>query len=545
MKKRIISMMLLSAMLLSACTGNPVTTPENETTGETTTETTETTETSSDEKILYTNGGPEEFFEAPWLNPGTFVYNRVLYDRLLAADENLTPITGEGQLAESFEVSEDGMEIVFNIREDAKWHDGEPVTPQDIKWSVEYALQAPGVNSVFKSTFEAISEMTVDGNSLTVTFGTLAPDALLAFSQFSPLPEKYFVDVDPSVMQQAEFFQSPVGSGPFEIEEVQMNNYTTLKGFDEYWDGVADFSIQLSPSPGDSDPNFVTNARAGQLDYGYTKSFADVKALSEVEGINIEQVDVRYTRLFYLNKFDDKDGNESPLADEKVRQALRYALDLPTILEGIFEGSAVAAPSLNPEALSELNNYDYDPELAKQLLAEAGWDPNTEIDLVYYYTDQQTVDFLTIIQFYWSEVGVKMNFRLVEGDLGTILWEAPADPVNGPSAVDWDIAYAANAALSLHEYYDRYQTGYSINSHTPGDPVLDDLIIATNSTLDPVEAEEAFRELQIFENETLFAMPLYYQPVFVITSDKIVEGIPEMGNPQFNYNWNIQNWVLE
>ena len=55
--------------------------------------------TKAAENTLYTNGGPEEFFEAPWLNPGTFVYNKVLYDRLIFADENLDPISGEGQLA--------------------------------------------------------------------------------------------------------------------------------------------------------------------------------------------------------------------------------------------------------------------------------------------------------------------------------------------------------------------------------------------------------------------------------------------------------------
>lgn len=538
MKRRLLAMALATSMVLAGCGSGGTQTNDN-------VESNDESIVQNGEKILYTNGGPQEFFEAPWLNPGTFVYNRVLFDRLILADENLNPIMGEGQLAESFTVSDDGMQITFNIRENAKWHDGEPVTPQDVKWSIEYALKAPSVNTVFMTTFEAIETMEIEGNSLTITFGSIAPDALLTFTQFSPLPEKYFVDTDATTMQQSSFFQSPVGSGPFKIEEVKMNNYTTLSPFDGYYDGVADYTIHLNPSAGDSDPNFVTNAKAGKLDYGYTKNIADVKALSDVETLNIEQVDVRYTRLFYLNKFDDADGNESPLADVRVRQALNYALDMDTILEGVFEGAATPANSLTPTDKPDgLNDYEYDVEKAKELLEDAGWDENTELDLVYYYTDQQTVDLMTIIQHYWSQVGVKMNFRLVEGDLATILWKAPEDGVNGPSAVNWDICYAANAALSLHEYYDRYQTGYSINSHTPGDEILDELIAKTNATTDPEESKIAFNALQEYENEELFVFPLYYQPVFVINSEKIANGSPVQGNPQFNFDWQIQNWEL-
>ena len=87
-----------------------------------------------------------------------------------------------------------------------------------------------------------------------------------------------------------------------------------------------------------------------------------------------------------------------------------------------------------------------------------------------------TVDLMTAVQAYLADVGIKMEFELVEGDLATILWAAPADQTNGPRAVDWDICYAANAALSLHEYYDRYRTGSPTNSHTPEDAELNRLI---------------------------------------------------------------------
>ncbi|MGL6107731.1 ABC transporter substrate-binding protein [Romboutsia sp.] len=510
---------------------------------------------------LYSNGGPEEFFETPWLNPGTFVYNKVLYDRLIFADENLEPILGEGQLAKSYEMSEDGMNLKFVLRDNILWHDGEPVTAQDIKWSMEYSLKTTILNNVFGNTFKAIegaqdyldgkateiSGIVIDGNNIEIKFAKFAPDALLTFTQFAPLPQKHLKDVDPVKFQQAEFFRNPIGSGPFKVEEVKMGNYTTLAGFDKYWDGKPAYNMHLNPSPGDSDPNLVTNAKAGLLDYTYTKNIADVKALENNEGTKIDKVDVRYTRLFFANKFNKKDGSPSPLADKKVRQAIKYALDMNSILDGIFEGAAIPANSLTPngpDKVDGLNNYDFNQEKAKQLLKEANWDPNTVLKVGYYYNDQQTVDLMSIIQNYLSQVGIKMEFKLVEGDLATLLWSLPENPVNGPSAIDFDLIYGATAALSMHEYYDRYQTGAALNSHTPGKPELDKLIEQTNATLDPNETKKAFNELQKYENEELFVLPLYYQPIFVMKSDKI-KGMPEkLGNPQFNYKWDIHKWTL-
>lgn len=512
------------------------------------------------EKMIYSNGGPEEFFETPWLNPGTYTYTKVLYSHLIVADENLAPIPDHPDALATYEYSGDGKTLTFTLRDDAFWHNGEQITADDIKWSIEYVAKTAVCNPVFLSTFKAIKGavdadgninetfegIVVDGQTLTITFDSIAPDALLTFTQFAPVPKSEFEGVDPLQVQQAEYFQHPIGSGPFMVEEVNMKNYTILAPFDKYYNGVADFKIQLLPSAGDSDANLVTRAKSGNLDYGYTKSVADVQALEGAEGITISPVDVRYTRLLFMNKFDRKDGTPSPLADVRVRQAIRYAIDMKTICETLFQGAAVPADVLIPGASDKaegLNQYEYNPEKAKELLAEAEWDSNTKIKTVYYYTDQATVDLMTAIQAYLAQVGITMEFELVEGDLATILWSAPADQTNGPSAVDWDMCYAANAALSLHEYYDRYRTGSPTNSHTPEDEELNKLIDATNASADVNDQLEAFKALTQYENESVFTYALYYQPIFMITSDKVGDIL--QGNPQFCYNWDIQNWDIQ
>ena len=550
----ILSIFMILSIMLTACGNAPTTTPDS---SSTTTSSSATQPTDSVDKVIFSNGGPEEFFETPWLNPGTYMYNKAVYAHLIVADENLNPIKDHPDALATYEYSADGKTLTFQLRDDAYWHDGEKVTAEDIKWNIEYSTKTAVLNSVFMATFKAIagseggkaetfSGIVIDGNKITITFSTVAPDALLTFTQFAPLPKKYFVDVDPLKFQQASFFQKPIGSGPFMVDEVQMKNFTTLVPFDKYYNGTADFSIQLLPSAGDSDANLVTRAKSGQLDYGYTKNAADLQSLQGTAGLTITPINVRYTRLFYLNKFAKADGTPSPLADVRVRQAIRYAIDMQAICDGLFMGAAVPANSMIPgdnDKASGLNNYEYNTDKAKQLLAEANWNPATVIKVVYYYKDQTTVDLMTAIQAYLKDVGIQMVFQLVEGDLATILWKAPEDQVNGPSAVDWDIAYAANAALSLTEYYNRYHTGSATNSHTPKDDKLNALIDATNASTDVNAQIAAFKELSKYENETLFTMALYYQPIFLITSDRL--GDIKKGTPQYNYNWDIQNWDIQ
>lgn len=514
----------------------------------------------AEEKVIYSNGGPEEFFETPWLNPGTYVFNKTLYAHLIVADENLVPIPDHPDALATYSFSEDGKTLIFTLRDDAYWHDGEKVAPEDIKWSIEYVAKTAVINAVFASTFKAIEGavdengairetfdgIKIDGQQIIITFAKVAPDALLTFTQFAPVPRKYFEGVDPLQVQQAEYFQHPIGCGPFMVEEVQMKNYTILKPFDKYYNGVANFKIHLLPSAGDSDPNFATRVKSGQLDYGYTKMISDVLAVDGTPGITLTPINVRYTRMFYLNLFPNKDGSAAALADKRVRQAIRYAIDMDTICETLLEGAAIPADVNIPGAADKaegLNPYAYNPEKAKELLKEANWDPNTVIKVVYYYTDQGTVDLMTTIQAYLADVGIKMEYGLVQGDLASILWTPPADPVNGPRAVDWDMCYAACAAMSLHDYYDRFYTGYAINSFKPSDPYMDELIDATNASPSAEDQIAAYKKISEYENDEVFVMALYYQPVYLVTSDRL--GDVQKGTPQFCINWDIQHWDIQ
>lgn len=269
-------------------------------------------------KIMRTNGGPVEFFRSTIIDPGIFASTKIMWDHLIKADGNLASF--RPQMAEDYTVSEDGLTISFTLKDGLKWHDGKPITVEDVKFTVELAAKAPTKNPVFVAMTialegykdyvdgdaDGISGIVIDGNTVTFNFASLDPNALLAFSQLAILPKEHLKDINPNLIQQHPFWQRPIGSGPFKIKDVEMNNYAIYVPFEDYHEGVAKIEeIHLYPSD-ESDPHFVANAKAGRIDYGFTKSVEDLFALKEMDHMTVHSINVNYTRFLYVNQFPKK-----------------------------------------------------------------------------------------------------------------------------------------------------------------------------------------------------------------------------------------------
>jgi len=266
-------------------------------------------------QVLYTNTAPPQFFELPWANLGIWITSKIVFDKLLSADGSLS-VNG-GQLAESYVVGEDGMSVSFTLKDGLTWHDGTALTVDDVEWSVKAALRVPNIHAVVSNTFTSIeggqdyfdgnaddiSGITTDGNTITFTMSKLDPNMLLTFTQFPPLPMAQFEGVDPIQLQQAAFWQHPIGSGPFRIEEVQMNDFVRYVPFENYHGGVAKIDEIVATPSLDGDGNLLKNAGAGRMDYGFTKNVADVAALEEMDHMRVIAADILYTRMIWFNKF--------------------------------------------------------------------------------------------------------------------------------------------------------------------------------------------------------------------------------------------------
>ena len=234
----------------------------------------------------------------------------------------------------------------------------------------------------------------------------------------------------------------------------------------------------------------------------------------------------------------------NPLQDVRVRQALWYAIDMDAIVDALWNNTVVAAnKSLVPEGFWQadgLTEYTYNPELAKKLLDEAGWDGSYTLKAVYYTGN--LLDTITAIQAYWNDVGVKMEFQLLTDNLTQLLWTPSADGVH--SAVDWDICFAGTNALTLGEFYNRHHSTAPNNSTSPADPELDALIEKARFAVSIEDQKAAYDALQLYENENVEVFPMFFIPSWIITSDKLdMVGNP-VGNDQYSYQKNILDWVI-
>ena len=269
--------------------------------------------------VLYSNTGPEEFFYHPWWDPGMLMTQKVLLDRLIVADGTLTP--KYPGMAKRYHLSDDGKTLNFEIYDGLTWHDGSPLTVEDIRWSVEFAVKTSILGSVYRNTFESlkgikaykdgsashISGITTKGKtSITFNFEKLDPNSLMTFSQWPPLPKKHLQNADPNKFQQHPYFQRPIGSGPYKIKKVEMNDYVVMVPFEDFHGGRAKIDEIVCYPSQDNDPDVIKNARAGKLDVGFTKNVADVMSLQKMDHMRVIPVDIPYTRILWINQYPMK-----------------------------------------------------------------------------------------------------------------------------------------------------------------------------------------------------------------------------------------------
>ena len=209
----------------------------------------------------------------------------------------------------------------------------------------------------------------------------------------------------------------------------------------------------------------------------------------------------------------------TPLADVRVRRALAHAIDVDTVIEALYYGTGESAA-----------DHAYDPELAKTLLAEAGWPSDYVLDVVYSREHAQFADLLSVVVHYWDAVGVKAEIRPVDEDQ---LWTAPADGEDDAS-VEWDLAlYAVTNLTELH-FAQRFASDSPANSHTPEIDGLDETIAAGDAAL----------ALQILDEQVSY-IPVIDRNNFVCVSDHLQTGAMTPGIDRYAYDKDVLNWTTD
>jgi peptide/nickel transport system substrate-binding protein len=270
-------------------------------------------------------------------------------------------------LAESFDVSDDGLEYTFVLRQGVSFHDGEEFTAEDVRYTFDY-YRDPDKGTVTAQNFVGIESVEApDDYTLLVHMAEPNAAFLSRAGQAMIVPAHYHGDVGEDAYKSAA-----IGTGAFKVKEWRAADYTELEAFEDHFRGrpfLDIFRQDIVPEP---------SVRAIALDTGEADS--SVWALLSEDNIRFLE-DSNYTTFvtsaLHMNHFPI--NNEKPyFAEKEVRQAHMYAMDRDELIDGIWLGLAVKATSNLSPALDfyyepDVKQYPYDPEMAIKLLDEAGW----------------------------------------------------------------------------------------------------------------------------------------------------------------------------
>ena len=195
----------------------------------------------------------------PWYN--RVMATNLMFRSLFLADSNLT--NSQPDLAESYEISDDKLTYTIKMKDGLKWSDGEDLTAEDVKFSIETALQAAMINSIYTSAFKNITDISVDGNTITLTLSTPYASLIDILAQFAILPEHCLKDADPLKLESDAFWTNPVCSGMYTLDELNVGNYFTLKR-NEYYEGEAPKIDNVTCYFVSA---YITSEQAGNADY--------------------------------------------------------------------------------------------------------------------------------------------------------------------------------------------------------------------------------------------------------------------------------------
>lgn len=310
-----------------------------------------------------------------------------LYNGLLSMTESGTP---EADLATSWTLSDDGLNYDFQLREGVVFHDGTPFNAEAVKASFDYLLRE-GNNTSASAYFRPYVESVEVIDEYTVRF-TLQT-AFAPFLNYLAHPAAHIAS--PAAIEQYGDLlgENPVGTGPFRFVEWVRGDHLVLERFPEYYGpaaGVDRIVYRIVPEAATR----VALLETGEADIILRVSPDEAERLSSLPNVQLETTVTSRIIYFALNM------NREPLDDVRVRQALNHAVDVRGIIDALFGPDTLQADSpIAPTVYgySSTKTYEYDPDLARELLAEAGVDP-AEVTLSVWAPNGRYVQDATIAQ---------------------------------------------------------------------------------------------------------------------------------------------------
>jgi len=443
-----------------------------------------------------------------------FASHRVLenvYDGLLRYGENLQLVPN---IAEEFQVI-DPYTIVFKIRENVKFHDGTPLTVEDVLFSFERILN-PDTKSPAAAFYQDVESIKAIGDNR-IEFKLKKPMASALLPNFagvnSSIVSKKFVESGKNLQLETN------GTGPFYLAEYVPGNYIVLKKNPHYFVKNQPYLDEIRIVFMPEEVSRVSALKNGDVDIAKINEPLNVKQFPEGR-FKIYRSPVLSYYLIGINT------KRKPFDDPQVRNALNYAINREAIIKTVAFGEGVVtgplSPMVQPWALlpKDFDEYTYNPTKAKQLLAPAGYPNGFEFEIV----TSQRYNFdkvAQVIQAQLAEVGVRAKINLVEWGIFIKRWRE--------SDFDAFISMNSGSIEPDIQFYRTFHSKGSTNVFLYSNPRVDELLELGRSTVDTTKRKEIYDELQrllVKESPIIFL----YSANQIFVSNASVEGFKLLPN---------------
>lgn len=344
----------------------------------------------------------------------------------------------EGMLADSV-TAEDDRNFLVHIDDKAVWSDGQPVTADDVVYTaLRICSPAIGNMAMMYYVFEGVGDDGfveegadhVEGitkvDDKTVRFTTKAPMSLITFNSsyaryLMTLPKHVIENMSEQELMSDPWFNRPdVVSGPYKVTEFDRDHYVSYEANDNYWKGAPKI-----------DRLNIKIVEGSQLYAGLKSGEIDVTQ-NTMSAIPLEDYEIIQALENVTTSFGEPITNQSvfintaSITDARVRQAMVYAIDRDQILEQLLKGYGEVSEgflsSASPYYDDTVTPLPYDPEKAKSLLEESGWDRNRTIKFSINSDDSTFVNAASVIAAQWASVGIKAEIQTM--DINTLMANA-------------------------------------------------------------------------------------------------------------------------
>jgi peptide/nickel transport system substrate-binding protein len=502
------------------------------------------------------------FSDAENLNPLLWTDNAssdvgaLLYNALLTVDVN--DLSPQPDLAKDWEISEDSLIFTFYLRDDVTWHDGEPFTAADVKFTYDTILNED-INSPRRADIASVLTPeqieVIDDYTIRFTLSQIDASFLATKTIYGIIPEHILGGMTADEFNTAEFnTQAPIGTGPFMFREWVKDDHVALVKYPDYFKDEPNVDFWYYKVVENQTVEYA-QLQTGEVD------FAEVTAALWEDALQQEDLECmtfpQFGFTFYIYQMDPE---KSPLfLDVRTRQALLLGLDREAIVDSVIQGLGDVAHSTVPP-ISWAHNpdngprYEFDPEMAKALLEEAGWkdedgDGIREAHGVMGVEDGTPFSFdihtnagnneresnMVIFQQYWAEIGVDAQPTAIE-------WNALLAELTETYEYEMIIVgfgWDTDPDQKTMWHTDSYGAGFNMNKYS--NPELDKIIDDALLTTDQAERTELYYEMQRILAEEVPAPILYFRQGTGCWNKRL----HEFGWNDIDHHWNSESWWVE